>query len=112
LRKIGRSGENKQNNEEENGMRRRKTIPTWLQIRIGREEYSRSQENDSQGIKDIKYFEDHWDELVDQYPNEYVAIYCEEVIEFAKDEQELRDMLEARCVNSSRPFIEWVYVDA
>ena len=57
--------------------------------------------------QDALYFEAHRQELVDQYPERWVAIYRQQVVGAAKDLGRLIRQLERKGIPRGRAFVEF-----
>ena len=56
--------------------------------------------------RDIKYYEAHWEALLKQYPEQWVAVLNEEVVGASPDPYELIDDLKGRGIPTERVVIE------
>jgi len=54
--------------------------------------------------RDAEYFQAHRQELLERYPERWVAVYNQEVVAAAKDQKRLLRQLERRGVPSGRVF--------
>lgn len=57
---------------------------------------------------DAQYLEDHREELLEQYPERWVAIYNQQVVGAAKDAKRLKRQLERKGIPASRVFREYL----
>ena len=58
--------------------------------------------------RDVEYYEAHREELLKQYPEQWVAFFNEQVVGADPDYERLLDLLDEREVPSERVFIERV----
>lgn len=57
---------------------------------------------------DAQYFEEHRQELLEQYPERWVAIYNQQVVGAAKDAKRLKTQLDRKGINAGRVFREYL----
>lgn len=57
---------------------------------------------------DAQYLEEHRAELLEQYPERWVAIYNQQVVGAAKDAKRLKRQLERKGIKPSRVFREYL----
>jgi Family of unknown function (DUF5678) len=58
--------------------------------------------------RDAQYFEEHREELLEQYPERWIAIYHQQVVGVAKDAKRLKTQLERKGISPSRVFREYL----
>jgi hypothetical protein len=58
--------------------------------------------------RDMRYFSDHWEELLTQYPEQWIAIFNEEVAGSAPDFDQLLAELQMRGIPPEQAFVEYV----
>jgi hypothetical protein len=56
--------------------------------------------------RDVAYYEAHHDELMARYPEKWIAIYDETVVDADPDIERLLDRLRQRCVPPERALVE------
>lgn len=66
------------------------------------------QEELEQHRQDAEYFQQHRQELLDRYPERWVAIYNQEVVGAAKDQRRLLRQLERKGIPAGRVFREYL----
>ena len=58
--------------------------------------------------RDVEYFDQHRQELLQQYPDQWVAVYHQQVVGAAKDPKRLVKQLERKGIPPGRVFHEYV----
>jgi hypothetical protein len=58
--------------------------------------------------QDTSYYEAHYQELLEEYPEQWVAIYDQQVVGVAKDLKRLVARLQRKGIPPGRAFVEYV----
>ena len=58
--------------------------------------------------RDTQYYEAHWEELLTQYPEQWIAVFNQQVVGAAPDFEQLLVMLEQSGIPVERTLIEHV----
>jgi predicted DNA-binding protein (UPF0278 family) len=59
-------------------------------------------------VEDTKWLHSHYDEMLDKYNDQYIAIQHQDVLDSAKNIEVLRDKLERRNIKAQEIFIEYI----
>lgn len=59
-------------------------------------------------LKDFDFYTDNYEYLVERYPNQWIAIYGEQVVAFAPDYFEMEDQVEAKGIGFNETIREYV----
>ncbi len=66
------------------------------------------QEDLARFTQDMLYFDEHREELLQQYPDRWVAVYHQQVVGATKDLERLVRQLERKGIPPGRAFIEYL----
>jgi hypothetical protein len=58
--------------------------------------------------RDVEYYEDHWEQLLEQYPEQWVAILNEQVVGADPDADRLLTMLRERGIPTEEAFVGYL----
>ena len=58
--------------------------------------------------KDTKWYRDHYDELLKQYPDHWVAVYNEELVVASLDQDELFAELKKKGPKATKAYIQFL----
>ena len=66
---------------------------------------------DDPRYQDVQFLEAHWDDLLEQYPDKWIAIWDKEVVASAESESGLTPQLRAKGLQSSGVLIQEMETD-
>lgn len=58
--------------------------------------------------KDTKWYRDHYDELLGQYPDQWVAIYDEELVAVSPNQDEMFAALKKKGAKATKAYIQYL----
>ena len=58
--------------------------------------------------KDTRWYRDHYDELREQYPDQWLAVYDEELVAASPDEDEMFTELKRKHIPATKTYIKYL----